>query len=404
MLEKINEELEKTRIREKRIKENIKTRLLEVRTKYNTSVVEHYLRAGVQLPDHIEFNDEDPVELQHSVVAQDLPITRQEKASSMDNTDVHKDIDTHSDIDTHKDTSKYTDVVRSKLSSPAEDSEDTKDEEKKSTFQGIWKLVGNGLSFIDSGFVLVINWLRQRSLYYRYLSKKREERRKLAEGLTPSPEPQQGVSTMTADITLKATKEPSINSCDGATITDKGRKSSSPNVIDEDDDEIKIEEDGIFRTREDVAIVWRRFATRPLQFIKASYNAAVANTEYICYFFIVMNVIVNGSVLALIYATLMFLWGLLSIPWPTRRFWLTLMFYTMFVILVKYAFQFESIDWPINDNSGLYWPHVLGVEKRNGFLSNVVWDILLLISLFFHRSLLIVSTCLSCYSCLLPLV
>jgi len=116
-----------------------------------------------------------------------------------------------------------------------------------------------------------------------------------------------------------------------------------------------------------------------------------------------MNVIVNGCVLSLVYATLMFLWGLLSIPWLTRRFWLTLMFYTIFVILVKYAFQFEEIDWPITENSGLYWPHVLGVEKRNGFLSNVVWDIMLLISLFFHRSLLIVRTCLLVELCVLIL-
>jgi len=77
-LEKINEELEKT---EKIIKEYIKTRLLEVRTKYNTLVVEHYLRSGVQLPDHI---DEDPVELhpQYSVAAQDVPITGQDKGKT----------------------------------------------------------------------------------------------------------------------------------------------------------------------------------------------------------------------------------------------------------------------------------------------------------------------------------
>ncbi|XP_065913837.1 piezo-type mechanosensitive ion channel component 1-like isoform X3 [Dysidea avara] len=392
LLEKINEELEKTRIKEKIIKENIKTRLLEVRTKYNTTVVEHYLRAGVQLPDHIEFNDEDPIELhtQYSMAAQDQPITGRDKASPLGNTDKHKDIDAHSNVDRHEDTSEYTDVVRSKLSSPAGDSESAKDEAKKSPFQGIWKLVGNGLSFIDSGLVLVINWLRNRSLYYRYLSKKRNDRRKQAEGLTPSPDvrqPQQEVTTApvtTAEITLEAAKEPSINSCDGTTSADK---ESGPSLID--DDEIIIEEDGAFRSREDVAKVWRRVVNRPLQFLIALYYAAVANTEYICYFFIVMNVIVNGSVLSLIYAALMFLWGLLSIPWPTRRFWLVLMFYTMFVILVKYSFQFAAIDWPINENSGLYWPHILGVEKRNGFLGNVVWDLLLLISLFFHRSLLI---------------
>lgn len=107
---------------------------------------------------------------------------------------------------------------------------------------------------------------------------------------------------------------------------------------------------------------------------------------------IVISVIVSGSVLSLICAALMFLWGLLSIPWPTKRFWLTLIFYTMFVIMVKYAFQFRAVEAPEDedDRGGLYWPHVLGIEKRSNFLRNVVWDILLLISLFYHHSLLIV--------------
>jgi len=389
LLEKINEELEKARIKEKIIKENIKTRLLEVRTKYNTSVVEHYLRAGVQLPDHIEFNDEDPVELhpQYSIATQDqlIPIAEGHRASPQGDTADSKDVDTHAD--TNEDTSKYTDIVRSKVS-PSKDSED---EDKSSPFQGIWKLIGNGLSFIDSGFVLVINWLRNRSLYYRYLSKKRNERRKQAERLSLSPNNDQPVPLVTtADVTLETAKEPSINSCDGDTTKDKGRKSSSTCCMNDDDDEIKVEEDGLLLSREDVAKVWRRFINRPLQFIIASYYAAVANTEYICYFLIVMNVIVNGSILSLVYAALMFLWGLLSIPWPTRRFWLALMFYTMFVILVKYGFQFDAINWPINQNSGLYWPYILGVEKRSEFLNNIVWDLMLLISLFFHRGLLIV--------------
>ena len=383
LLEKINEEVEKMRIREKIIKENIKTRLLEVRTKYNTSVVEHYLRAGVKLPDHIEFNDEDPIEL-HPTTTQDLPTIGHDRASPLGDTDEHKDLDRHSDVVTLKDVSKHSDinVVRSKLS-PNEDSEGINDEEKKSLFQGIWKLVGNGLSFIDSGLVLVINWLRNRSLYYRYLSKKRNARRKQA-GLSPIPQIHQGVTgpVTTAEITLEATNELRINPCNSPSNTDKERTLSSPTGIN-DVNEIQTEEDGVLCTREDVARVWRRVVYRPIQFLIALYYATVANTEYICYFFIILNVINNGSLVSLVYAALMFLWGLLSVPWPTRRFWLTLMFYTMFVILVKYGVQFYVVNWIYDDFS-------FGV---------IVWDILLLISIFYHRNMLIVRVHIPHYYC-----
>lgn len=397
LLDKINEELEKEREKEILIKENIRKRLLEVQDKYKTSVVEHYLRAGVQLPDHIEFNDDDdqPIDLDRhrSLLRQDLP---QPQAAALD------------DITTPKD-----EIVRSKVS-PVEDtdSKDGSEKEKESSFQGIWKLIGNGISFIDSGFVLVINYLWARSKYFRYLSKKRKQRKDRAEGvelsaMTPQPKTSTKPAVATTEVILETTeqppKEPSINSYDAAVTGDEVRSSGSHIMIDDDDDDgIKPVEDGLFESWNDVMRVWKRFVYRPLQLIVALYYAALANTEYISYFLIIINVIVNGSVLSLIYAGLMFLWGLLSIPWPTKRFWLTLMFYTMFVILVKYGFQFDAINTPNEDkNSGLYWPHVLGIEKRSDFLENIVWDILLLISLFLHRSLLIVSVD-DCVSVCLP--
>ena len=225
--------------------------------------------------------------------------------------------------------------------------------------------------------------MRARSKYYRYLSKKRNERKAHAgdiELTAVSPQPSQHDSVQepaaTTEITLEAakhpSKEPSINSYDDG----GGKVKAGSSIYIEDYDEIEAVEDGLFQTWDDVMQVWKRFIHRPLQFVIAFYYAALANTEYICYFLIVINVIVNGSVLSLIYAALMFLWGLLSIPWPTKRFWLTLMFYSMFVILVKYGFQFEAVKGSAEDvNSGLYWPHVLGIEKRSNFLDNIVWDI-----------------------------
>ena len=401
LLNRLNEEIEKEREKEKIINESIKIRLLEVQDKYKTSVVEHYLRAGVQLPDHIKFNEDDdePIDLKHwrTQCKSDVPDNQQDDTVGADNTGIPED-----------------EIVRSKVS-PVEGT-DSKggSEEEKSTFKAIWKLIGDGLSFVDSGFVLVINYLRARSKYYRYLSRKRKERKDHLEDVElnlVSPHPSEhdtvtepAATTTTTEVILEAAevppKQPSINSYDAA-ITDspvadhsiiEGPGSESNKADDDDDDdELLAVEDGLCQTFNDVLQVWIRFIHRPLQFAVALYYAALANTEYICYFLIVINVMVNGSVLSLIYAALMFLWGLLSIPWPTKRFWLTLIFYTMFVVLVKYGFQFKPINTPEYNVNYYDWPKVLGIERNSNFLENIVWDILLLISLFFHRSLLIVS-------------
>ena len=86
---------------------------------------------------------------------------------------------------------------------------------------------------------------------------------------------------------------------------------------------------------------------------------------------------------------LVFLWGLLSIPRPTKNFWITVITYTQIVIVVKYLFKFQFID--INDCNGseglkksspMCPPKLIGIE-RDGHTS--AYDLLLLLVLFFHR-------------------
>ncbi len=124
----------------------------------------------------------------------------------------------------------------------------------------------------------------------------------------------------------------------------------------------------------------------------AIYYFLLAHSDYPVFFFVILNIVLNGSVLSMVYAILLYTWGLLSIPWPTRKFWLTLIFYTMFVLLIKYAFQFHEINYwkeHFDSTNGLYPPLVLGILHRKNFFTNAVWDILLLIALLLHRGLLV---------------
>ena len=134
----------------------------------------------------------------------------------------------------------------------------------------------------------------------------------------------------------------------------------------------------------------RTYTKRVSRLFTALYYTFLSHSEYVAYFFLIINIILNGSVLSLIFALLLYGWGLLSTPWPSKRFWLTLIFYSMFALVIKYSFQFHNIKWSDSSTSGngLYLPSVVGIEFQKNFLSNATLDMLLLIALLIHRALL----------------
>ena len=134
---------------------------------------------------------------------------------------------------------------------------------------------------------------------------------------------------------------------------------------------------------------WRKSNMRISRLTIAFVYALLANTDILCYMLMILNHMVYASVLSMPLPFLVFLWGMLSIPRPTKIFWITVMTYTQVVIVVKYLFKFQFID--INDcnraegldkNSPLCPPRLIGIE-RDGHTS--AYDLLLLLVLFFHR-------------------
>lgn len=67
---------------------------------------------------------------------------------------------------------------------------------------------------------------------------------------------------------------------------------------------------------------------RPLKLLFALYNTMVSKSEMLCYFVIILNHIVSASFLSLILPILIFLWAMLSVPRPSKRFWMTAIIYT----------------------------------------------------------------------------
>ncbi|XP_060100004.1 piezo-type mechanosensitive ion channel component 2 [Heteronotia binoei] len=128
---------------------------------------------------------------------------------------------------------------------------------------------------------------------------------------------------------------------------------------------------------------------RFLLLIYALYNTLVARSEMVCYFVIILNHMISASMITLVLPILIFLWAMLSVPRPSKRFWMTAIVYTEVTIVIKYFFQFGFFPWNANleltKDEPYHPPNIIGVEKKEGY---VHYDLVQLLALFFHRSIL----------------
>ncbi|XP_052003940.1 piezo-type mechanosensitive ion channel component 2 [Xyrauchen texanus] len=137
----------------------------------------------------------------------------------------------------------------------------------------------------------------------------------------------------------------------------------------------------------------RFYSSLPLavRLVFTLYSTMESQSEMFCYFVIILNHMVSASLLTLLLPMLIFLWAMLSVPRPTKRFWMTAIIYTQLTVVVKYFFQFGFFPWTtstycgINAERPFAVPNIVGVEKKDGY---VLLDLIQLIALFFHRSIL----------------
>ncbi|XP_043923294.1 piezo-type mechanosensitive ion channel component 2 [Protopterus annectens] len=133
------------------------------------------------------------------------------------------------------------------------------------------------------------------------------------------------------------------------------------------------------------------YKTQPriLLLIFALYNTLVARSEMVCYFVIILNHMISASMITLVLPILIFLWAMLSVPRPSKRFWMTAIVYTEVSIVIKYFFQFGFFPWnkdlEYTKDKPYHAPNIIGVEKKEGY---VHYDLVQLLALFFHRSIL----------------
>ncbi|KAG8513336.1 Piezo-type mechanosensitive ion channel component 2, partial [Galemys pyrenaicus] len=128
---------------------------------------------------------------------------------------------------------------------------------------------------------------------------------------------------------------------------------------------------------------------RPVRLVFALYQVAESRSALLCYCAIILNHTLSASILTMVLPMLSFLWAMLSIPRPSRRFWMTATYYTEATIVMKYFSQFGFLPWTTKRYAGISrekpfsLPNITGVEKKDSY---VLCDLLQLLLLFFHRS------------------
>ncbi|XP_044268088.1 piezo-type mechanosensitive ion channel component-like isoform X7 [Tribolium madens] len=125
-----------------------------------------------------------------------------------------------------------------------------------------------------------------------------------------------------------------------------------------------------------------------IRLLLAIWYIIMSRSENVCYFVIFLNQIKSATFLSLPLPLMVFLWGTLTIPRPDKTFWVTIIAYTEVIVLIKCMFQFDIIPWNMSQaitNNPFYPPRIIGIERNANF---AVWDLLLLLVVFFHRFML----------------
>uniref|UniRef100_A0A915E1L6 Piezo non-specific cation channel R-Ras-binding domain-containing protein n=1 Tax=Ditylenchus dipsaci TaxID=166011 RepID=A0A915E1L6_9BILA len=103
--------------------------------------------------------------------------------------------------------------------------------------------------------------------------------------------------------------------------------------------------------------------------ITAIANCFAAHTDVMCFFFAIIAHSFCGGLLTLPLPALVFFWGSLANPRPSKIFWIAMIFYTEVVIVIKFLFQFGFWYWNrqsavIQETNEPYkLPYVLGIQK-----------------------------------------
>ena len=101
--------------------------------------------------------------------------------------------------------------------------------------------------------------------------------------------------------------------------------------------------------------------------IKSINKYLIENFEYVCYFFMIINNFAYGSLISIIWTIIVFSFGIIQYPRPSKNFWKFCIFLCSFTIVFKFTIQLNFIQFFLSENSIINLSHLFN-KVDNSFL------------------------------------
>ncbi|CAG2055147.1 unnamed protein product, partial [Timema podura] len=264
---------------------------------------------------------------------------------------------------------------------------------KSGVLRKIWILIKFLLAFVESCIVSITQYLNMKTRDFRYVIRSlAAEKKLLKEKITQGRAENESVLATrqldgklikTKNFMLKSSQPPfplpgrDINK--SIDLLDLPEETAKKDHIIESGSSVDMRSDLLLRTVDQPPIV---------QMFIALYYALLSHSELISYLAVFIHQMKSASILSLPLPLMVFLWGTLNIPRPSKTFWVTLLAYTETIVIVKCLYQFDLIVWnqhSTSDNVPLYPPRIIGIEQNANYF---FIDLVLLLVLFSHRIML----------------
>ena len=125
----------------------------------------------------------------------------------------------------------------------------------------------------------------------------------------------------------------------------------------------------------------------------------VNNFTWVCYFFMILDHMLNGDVITLIYPISIFCYALLEYPRPKNYYWIGCLFYTMIILFIKFILQIKIVLLFISEetysdlimnlhNNRIGFKYYTSTFSRE-FLDYIIYDCLIVFTIAINRNLLL---------------
>ena len=125
----------------------------------------------------------------------------------------------------------------------------------------------------------------------------------------------------------------------------------------------------------------------------------INNFTWVCYFFMILDHMINGSVITLVYPISIFCYALLEYPRPKNFYWMGCLTYTMIILFIKFIIQLKIILVFISEetydklimnlhNNRIGFKYYYSIFSTD-FLKYIILDLLIVFTISINRQLLI---------------